>query len=292
MTWFLDLRVQAKGGGVARQAAVYQDDVLKDASDLKEAARNRDVLIVTHGFNVSREAGRQALSSWETWLSAPASILYVAVLWPGDSAWIPAIDYPIEGNEAISSGKLLADFVTTNFIGNAASLTMVSHSLGARVLLQTLRGIAGKTRVRWLLLMAGAIDDTCLSDEYADAAQVVDRIAVLASHHDEVLQLAFPAGNFFAGIVTRGSPYWHAALGRDGPASPLDGKIRSGWEISDLWTYGHHNYLAQAPRIAPALPLAPPQLAPAVGAPVPTWVANFPDWRSAWSAAVLSTLLN
>ena len=285
MTWFVDLRADGSGGGVALSPAVYQDGLLKTPEALQQECRNRDVLFVTHGFNVNREHGRQALTAWAEWQSLSPSVLYVAVLWPGDSAWIPAIDYPIEGDEAISSGNLLAGFILEH-LADAASLSFSSHSLGARVVLQTIRGIAESRRVSHLMLMAGAIDDTCLADEYRDAAEKVDRISILSSYHDQILHWAFPLGNFFAGIVTRDCPYWHAALGREGPSSTLGGKVEQGWQIPDLWRYGHHHYLpTHAPK---APPRTPPEPVPPIDSPEPDW-DKFDEWRASWSAAILST---
>jgi hypothetical protein len=285
MTWFIDLRAQSAGGGVSSQVFVYQDAFLWLAKDLQDYVRNRDVVFATHGFNVDRAGGRRALSCWEKWLSLPATTAYIGVLWPGDSAWIPAVDYPIEGNEAIASGNLLAAFIASNLLDVAASVSFVSHSLGARVVLQTIRRLPA-TRVRNLMLMAGAIDDTCLIDEYSDAAAVIDKISVLSSNHDEVLALAFPIGNPLQGVVTRGSPYWHAALGRAGPPTTLDGKVHLGWQIPDGWDYGHHNYL---PELMPARdPLPIPISFPDPGSE-PSLV--FDEWQAAWSAAMLSTRL-
>jgi len=108
----------------------------------------------------------------------------------------------------------------------------------------------------------------------------------LASFHDEVLALAFPAGNFFAGIVTRGSPYWHAALGREGPTSTAGTSVQLGWQIPDPWAYGHHNYLPTRPPGAFRVPM--PQTISALTSLVPTW-ATFNEWQAAWSAAIFST---
>jgi hypothetical protein len=285
MTWFLDLRADGSGGGVAQGVSVYRDDVPMSFDDFEEACRNHDLLFATHGFNVNRARGRQALKSWEAWQTLAPSVLYVGVLWPGDSAWIPAIDYPIEGDEAISSGNLLAAFILDHAQGSG-SLSFASHSLGARMVLQTIRGIQKSRRVAHLMLMAGAIDDTCLGDEYRDAAAVVDRVSVLSSYHDQVLHWAFPFGNFLAGIVTRDCPYWHAALGREGPASTLDGKVEQGWQIPDPWHYGHHHYLASHDPVVPAR--SPPEIVPPIDTPVPGW-ATYDEWQSSWSAAVLST---
>lgn len=291
MTWFLDLRAQASGGGVARDVAIYNESTPAPVSNLLDAIGGQDVLVTTHGFNVNRADGRRKLGFWESWLTLPPGMVYVAVLWPGDSSWAMGLDYPIEGNEAIASGNLLARFILKNLRG-VASLSFASHSLGARVVLQTIRGLGRNMHVRNLMLMAGAIDDSCLSVEYADAAQLVDRISVLASYHDDVLALAFPAGNLLAGIVTRGSPYWHGALGREGPQSTLQGRVRAGWQIPNPWNYGHHNYLPEDPPEASPLPLPQPvpQPMPPLNSDLPS-CSNIKDWTAAWSAAVTSARL-
>ena len=98
---------------------------------------------------------------------------------------------------------------------SAASVSFASHSLGARVVLATISKMT--MRVRRLTLMAGAIDDDCLTTEFAGAANNIDQISVLASMKDTVLSHLFPLGNFVAGIFTVGHPWWHAAIGHTGP---------------------------------------------------------------------------
>ena len=287
MTWFLDLRALPQGGGLAPEVAVFNQVRPSTAAALAAAVAGHDVLLITHGFNVDRACGRAALGFWDSWQSLPDGVVTIGVLWPGDSVWAPGLDYVIEGNEAIASGERLAGFVAAHFQAGT-SLAFASHSLGARVMLQAIQTLV-RTRGRHppilrLMLMAGAIDDSCLSGEYAVAARAVGRISVLASWHDMVLAMAFPLGNPIAGIFSRGMPYWHAALGREGPESGLDGRVHPGWQIPNPWCYGHHHYLpAQAPVAAP-LPL--PQHVPPITTPAP-W--GFPEWRACWSAAVHST---
>jgi hypothetical protein len=85
-------------------------------------------------------------------------------LWPGDARWVPFVDYPIEGDEAIKSGQLLAEYLSVNFRG-ANSLSFSSHSLG-RMVLETIRNIPSSFKLNTVAMMAAAIDDTCLSGEY------------------------------------------------------------------------------------------------------------------------------
>jgi hypothetical protein len=94
---------------------------------------------------------------------------------------------------------------------------------GARSVLETIRGL--NTKPRRAILMAGAIDDTCLAMEYAEAAATVDKICVVASVSDDVLKWAFPPGNIDGEIVMHGHPYDRTALGRSGPFRPLPSNL-------------------------------------------------------------------
>jgi len=213
-------------------------------------------------------------------------MVYLAVLWPGDSSWAFGLDYPVEGSEAISSAQLLAPFLDT-YCSSAMSLSFASHSLGARMVLETIRRT--QCPVKSAVLMAGAIDDTCLGDEYHDAAAKLESVSVLASKGDDVLEWAFPLGNLASGVVTRDSPYWHGALGRYGPSDgiPADVTVTPLWQIPDDWNYGHHNYLPRA-IVPPPGPYPVPENIPPQGTPPPV---DFPDATPAWSAAIASTRL-
>jgi hypothetical protein len=276
MTWFLDLRADSVGGNPAREVTVRQETNRRFGIDaLVAEVRGRDVLFGTHGFNVNRQEGIDRLSAWGNLLQLGNNTLFIGVLWPGDSRWAPVVDYPFEGDEAIASGRLLAPFLNKHF-ADAVSLSFASHSLGARMVLETIRWI--NRPVRRLTLMAGAIDADCLNKEYRDAAAKVEKISVLASHSDMVLKLAFPIGNPLAGIITRGHPYWHAALGYDGPDTPYPGNLRSGWQIPGPWDYDHGDYLGGTPPPYP-LPVDIPPRGSATPGSKPTWSAGFVSTR-------------
>jgi hypothetical protein len=212
-------------------------------SGLEDFVHGRDVLFGTHGFHVDRANGIANLGHWAEWLQLGPNGAFVGVLWPGDSRWVPYIDYPVEGDEAIKSGQLLAEYLLANLTG-AASWSFASHSLGARVVLQAIRGLAGSAKLKSMILMAAAIDDTCLSGEYMDAAGQMQKISVVASRCDDVLKLAFPAGNLLSGLITRGHPYWNGALGRYGPnpANEPD-RLFPAPILPDSWEFGHGSYI-------------------------------------------------
>lgn len=280
MAVFLNLRAGSVGGGPAAEVRVLATgpDEPETVAALVEWIRGKDVLLATHGFNVDQADGIASLSHWEERLSLPANSVFIGVLWAGD-AWLPVVNYPFEHDDAEQSGKLLAAFLNRHF-DEAMSLAFASHSLGARVVLETIAHL--DQRVRRLAIMAGAIDDTCLQDEYGAAAGKVDAISLLASRGDWVLEFAFPLGNFLGGIVSRGHPYVHAALGREGPARANLPNLRGGWQIPDNWDYGHGNYLPEQ---------AGTGLPPPVDIPPPKPKPPTPSDKASWSAGFVSTRL-
>jgi hypothetical protein len=279
VTLFIDLRASSCGGLCADGAVPRIGETNISDEAFASRVRGRDLVLATHGFNVDRADGIRSLSAWEGLCRLPASCLFVGVLWPGDSKFVPVLDYPAEGDEAITAGKHLAAYLNAQ-ASAAASISFVSHSLGARMVLQTLRGL--QRRARRLMLMAGAIENDCLTNEYGDAAGKADEIVVLSSRKDWVLEYAFPIGNPVGELIMHGHPYFKTALGRDGPAQPIpSGQCGGEWQIPDGWKYVHGDYL---PGGGGGSSMAPPAAQPPSGAPCP------PD-KPAWSACVLSTIV-
>lgn len=300
MTYFIDLRADSAGGNPVADVndIVVRTDAQPNpnpASPLEpgllQLIQGRDVMLGTHGFHVDRMTGISNLAHWSEWLHLGDNGYFVGVLWPGDSRWVPFVDYPIEGNEAIRSGQLLGQYLSAKFPA-ANSVSFVSHSLGARVVLETIRNLAGSFQVKAVIVMAGAIDDTCLGDEYKTAAARVGKLSVLSSECDDVLKWAFPVGNPVSGIVTRGDPYWHGALGRFGP-NPAD-QPSNLWKtpiLPNTWDFGHGSYInCSGPPTGPPVesgPFCPPaQSVPVEGTARPSEALN---WQQAWAAGFVST---
>jgi pimeloyl-ACP methyl ester carboxylesterase len=286
MTQFLDLRIQPVGGGLATAVSINQGTSISNyaglsLNDLLDSIQGRHVLIASHGFNVNRGDGIDCLSNWESLLQLPQPYsTFVGLLWPGDSVWAHGLDYPDEPKVADEAGKLAAAFIDAHFHG-AASISFASHSLGARVVLETISQLS--LPVRRLILMAPAIDDNCLTTEFQAVAAKVGAISVLASKEDSVLSEAFPLGNFIAGILAAGHPWWHAALGNCGPVKPWPANFQAPFELPDDWKFVHGNYL-QIDKPEPA-PLVLPVDVPPQGTPPPT--SN--GWQEAFSSAFAST---
>ena len=287
MTQFLDLRIQPVGGELAKQVAVCHGTGIGDYTgvaigDLLNSINGRHVLIATHGFNVNRGDGIASLSNWAGLLQLGQAGAFVGVLWPGDSTWARGLDYPGEPRVADDAGALLGTYLDTNFQG-AASISFASHSLGARVVLATIANM--KTPVRRLTLMAGAIDDDCLTTEFKAAAAKVGAISALASMKDTVLSRLFPLGNFVGGILTVGHPWWHAAIGHCGPVQTWPANFEAPFMIPDGWSFDHGNYLQIN---APPVPVVTvPTDVPAQGAAEPGGGAT--GWQEAFTAGFESS---
>ena len=287
MTQFIDVRIQPVGGDLAKQVAVCQGASLANYTgatlgDLEDAIQGRHVLIATHGFNVDRANGIASLANWAGLLQLGPGAAFVGLLWPGDSVWAHGLDYPGEPRVADDAGALVGPFLDANFM-SAASVSFASHSLGARVVLATIANM--KMPVRRLTLMAGAIDDDCMNAEFQKAAQRVGTISVLASMKDTVLSHLFPLGNFVAGILTQGHPWWHAAIGHCGPTQTWPGNFASPFMIPDAWNFDHGNYLQINAPPVPSLVL--PLDVPPQGAPPPG--AGASGWQEAFTAAFESS---
>jgi hypothetical protein len=287
MTRFLDVRLSSTGGNLAASVAINQGTSIANYQSLDKAQllsdiQGRHVLIVAHGFNVNRADGIAHLSNWEGLLQLSAPSVFVGLLWPGDSIWGHGLDYPEEPRIANEAGGLIAPFLDANF-GGAASVSFGSHSLGARVVLQTISMLA--LPVRRTTFMAGAIDDDCLNTEFKAAAAKIGEISVLASNKDEVLSTLFPLGNFLGGIIAEGHPWMRTALGHQGPSNPRPGNFQAPFEIPDTWDFGHGNYLQIDPPPTPVIVL--PVDVPPNGSPEPAGGAR--GWQEAFSGAFCST---
>jgi len=250
---FLDFRTDGVGGGILDEPRVLEGNGLVDRPELRHlgqtlpAARiaGREVVFATHGFNVSRVAGVHSLARLERDLNLPAAFVFVGVLWPGDW-WIPVVNYPSEAGDAVLCGRLLAKFVNTS-LSLAGSVSLVSHSLGGRLVLEAAKHLSRPARE--VCVLAAAVDDDCLtSGQYDSARKNAKRISVLASRGDLVLRIAYPAGDFFSDIFYDDDNPARKALGYHGPRPRAENVLHA--QISGR-QYGHGDYFPPADLAAP-----------------------------------------
>jgi pimeloyl-ACP methyl ester carboxylesterase len=242
MSLFLNFRMQPVGGGLLTEPMILRTGAdnrvaVLDLPALQAFVGGRSVLFAVHGFNNDQSEALCKLTRLEQALELPKTVAFLGVLWPGDSV-AGFFSYPVEKPTASATGNRLAKFCNKRLA--AVDMSFLSHSLGARVALETVRGL--KKPVRTVVLMAGAIERTCLEKEYADAFAKADAVHVLASRKDSVLRWAFPAGNFFGQLIDGTAWPLSSALGYAGPPKQI-GKTRPPWIISDREDYDHSDYL-------------------------------------------------
>lgn len=299
MTQFVDLRRWSHGGWLVHDLDEmhYWEGVADnpkhpqsiDRNTLLKNSAGRDVVFVIHGFNVNRTSGIEHIDHWASLLRSQlpgsANAQVIGVLWPGDSVWAFGLDYPEEPKVAQEAGALLARWVNA-YLPSVASVSLVSHSLGARVVLSCIESLQSSVKVRRAVLMAGAIDNDCLAAEFSGVVSRVEQISVLSSLKDSVLSLAFPLGNPVSGLVGTGHPWYQSALGHTGPSLNSIACVKSPYAIQDSWEFGHKHYLQytpsgtlRAPVPAPPGALRLPALPPATvwaTAPAPNgWQETF-----------------
>lgn len=225
MTRFLTLRTSDVGGAIKYPKAVDSDPGTSPPTytevgddEVRAWISGRDVVLAIHGFNVPRPHGVGSLGALEADLDLPPNYRFLGVLWPGDF-WLPVVDYPWEAAHAVTAGRKLAKYCNDHFAA-ANSISLISHSLGGRVLLEAAQAL--DRPAAQLCVTAGAVDDNCLAGQYLKAELNAGRISVLSSTQDKVLQLAYPAGDFISDVFLgdNDSP-WEAALGRRGPKPPF-----------------------------------------------------------------------
>src|SRR5260370_19699042 len=256
MTLYLNFRSQRRGGATGPPHLLEGNGTtappaLKTVAwaDIAAKVAGKDVLLGVHGFNVNYRNGANSFGLLDGSLGLAGSEIFIGVLWPGDF-WIPAVNYPFEGSDAMECGRRLADFCT-RWLSEAQSLSFFSHSLGARLALEAVTPL--DRRARMLCLAAAAINRDCLTAEYRSAAANADLIFLLASHNDTVLRIAFPLGDPISNILDHDHMFFRAPLGYEGPPPPADPPVAFPWQIQDGYGSQHRRCL---PPTGPA-PVSP-----------------------------------
>jgi pimeloyl-ACP methyl ester carboxylesterase len=227
------LRRKAEGGRLLVPA-----DIRTSADELTR----RECLVLVHGFNNTDSEASEAYFGFrarenEIFSTADSRAFehrFGDVFWPGDADWWSFFDkvdflvYPSAVHTAVPTGAELANALWR--MPNLEQVDFIGHSLGCRVVLETLLILRGRAqpRVRKVVLMAAAVPSEMLEPRgkfyglltaMAAEGTIID---VLHSMQDTVLHYAFPPGQSLAG----GREGSERALGRYGP-SPLMPGYRS-----------------------------------------------------------------
>lgn len=258
MTLYLNFRSGAVGGGVVDPYLLDGDGTQVPPAlralgwaEIAPRLAGRNLLFAVHGFNVDYQWGAASLGRLEArllQLGLGPSDVVIGVLWPGDY-WLPVVNYPFEGGVAMDCGRRLADFCG-RWLAPAQSLSFVSHSLGARLVLEAVAHLDRPARL--MCLTAAAINQDCLTTEYAAAAANAEAVSVLASHSDLVLKVAFRIGDPISDALHDDHGAFDSALGYNGAPPSAVPPVTAPWQIADGADYGHGDYLPPGDTAAPA----------------------------------------
>ena len=237
-----------------------------------DAQGRRECLVLVHGFNNS-DGG--AAAAYFAFRKAEKGIFnpvdpgvferrFGDAFWPGDADWsffdkLDFLVYPKAVHTAVKAAKEL-DMLLAK-MPNLERVDFIGHSLGCRVILETLVLLRKRTlpMIGRVVLMAAAVPAEMLErggrffDLLMELWAEGIEIRVLYSKADKTLHFAFPPGQSLAGRKEASG----RALGRDGPTvmmpgweKTLTGEPVEGADHSDYWGDGKPAPSAKATRKA------------------------------------------
>jgi len=239
----LSARTLPAGGQVAGSVRVESGSV--------SPYGHRQIVVLIHGYANNQAAASgsfQACIDNLQKLPAPANTNIPSPIfkfyWPGDTQIriFSELSYPTEIQPAVESGQRLAEFLgtLTGPDDTPTEIHLIAHSLGNRVALEMLKTFDATNQhviFRSISMMAAAVPVSMVKNggNLWNSWVIVKRSQALCSISDQVLHLAFPAGETAA---LEG--FFPEAIGRFGNPP---GTWNKNLPMSD---YGHGSYWPNA----------------------------------------------
>lgn len=265
---FLELvfREKSEGGGVLSPGKF---------GGAADAPARRSCVVLVHGFNNNDGEAAAAYDGFR--LRQLENYPGVGLIdlnrrlgdafWTGDAdwGWFDFVDFAVYSNAVGNARRTAAELRALLLsMPNLLELDLVGHSLGCRLILETLdlfRKNGDGPRIRRVCLMAAAVPMEMLepNGRYHDLLTELSiggtRILILHSKQDTVLHYAFFAGQAMAGPDERSS----RPLGREGPnpmvpgfRGTVDDMEMGGAKHGDYWGHSNTGIAREAARQAGA----------------------------------------
>lgn len=218
----------------------------------QDSATRREAVVLVHGFNNHYGEAATAYQGFRKQQHRrDASLLPMALEdlladahWPGDAAGGAAdcadfFVYPFSVGTARDAGPVLAAHLS--LMPNLEIVHFIGHSLGCRVVLETIRHLGNRPQVGRVCLMAAAVPVFKVEwgGELESAMVRAEHVLVLYSASDLVLKFTFRPGQLAASAATGSDEgVWPTALGRERPPPTLAGAVDS----IDIAGAGHGDY--------------------------------------------------
>ena len=189
---FSDPDVLSDTGHGFREIDLSNDGVLRtfaDATDFGRALAGRSVLLLVHGYNNEQDDVYDAYAVIEDQLGrhvAGGHDDVIGYAWPGGDM---GLDWWASKKRANAVARRFR-FLLETLADHAAAIDIMSHSLGARVVLKALKRTERARLVRHYFSMAPAVDDEVLErdEEFHAALGKAEGIYVFHSRRDGVLR--------------------------------------------------------------------------------------------------------
>lgn len=165
-----------------------------DITKLSEVIKNKNVLILVHGYNNEQYEVYDAYQIIEQKIQIFVANTYDLILgysWPGGNhktEWL-------QGKSRANSVARIFRFLVEELSASAKAIDIMSHSLGARVVLKALKESQLQDAVRNYYCTAAAVDNECLEqdEEFYNALASCSRLFVFHSSRDGILRIAYGA---------------------------------------------------------------------------------------------------
>lgn len=192
--WSDNLNVSYNGGSSFRAI---------DARDVFVAQRDYRELVMVHGYNTEARNVYDAYRS-NTIMASEEGLLQqvTGFLWPGlGSTWIESLLFHKAQKYADASAPHFAKYIS-DYAGK--KLTVMTHSLGARVALQAIRQF--KVHVDVLALTGPAVDWNCFEPGkgYDECLPFIGKVLVFYSNNDPVLGHLYRDDQFMEALGCKG----------------------------------------------------------------------------------------
>jgi len=186
-------------GHDCREVHLNNDQIVRNISmpQLLDEIKDKRILILVHGYNNEQDEVNDAYAVIKSHVEQHLAGEYDIVMgysWPGG-------DHRMEWWSSKRRANAVARrfrFLLEDFVQAGVCVDIMSHSLGARLVLKALKQSLMNNLVRNYFCMAAAVDNECFEkgEEFADSVKKMQRCCIFHSKKDAVLAMVYKIAAF------------------------------------------------------------------------------------------------
>ncbi|NOG47121.1 MAG: DUF726 domain-containing protein [Calditrichaeota bacterium] len=190
----------SKKGHLFKKIDLTSDSEIKDFKNEEEfidEIKKQRVLLIVHGYNNEQDEVYDAYSVIESKVNQHLQNEYDLVIgysWPGGDKGLEWWSSKRRANSVARRFRRLIE----NISEKVETLDIMSHSLGARVVLKALKQSEKTKIIKNYFCLAAAVDNEVLEkgEEFVDSVSKIDALFVFHSKKDEVLATVYRLAEF------------------------------------------------------------------------------------------------